>query len=887
MSFVIASLDGRALLELRVTLRRGAEPSTFEAVLTGDAPAVGAPVVLRVADAGTARELRQFQVTRVENLGDGRSRVHGADARHEWAQRPVRARLNPAGGDGTAQAQALPLSAVLARLFALAGLNDAPGAPALVPRNVVCDGSLADAIELACARCGLTLGVNDAGAVLLEPAGETFAPDAARLIAAADSGRAGPAAVIGGPALELTRVTDWQAVIPGDGSAGFPAGEFHDLGRALTAWGIAETQARRAALHEGGFDGLVPATSPNGAARLELLRRHAFRLCRARGFAGPWLPVGGVNDDGTLSPPRLEAAMPRPRGFAPATATGDNFDAGGFAPARDGFELDCERGLVRVQHPPYAVSGGDATLQSRVLAGPPRLRLTIARPGALPPLQVGQGAALHAPHLVAVYDDGVMLNRAALEHGARALLPPPGPRAEYLLAGADGALAIGGRVRVEIAADADGLRTRIVDAPPVPPPESAVESAGAAGDAVAPVPGGPHQPINAFRAGPLILRASGTTPETESAVAARAVARDPRTNNLQLDSFGPLAFPFHLDSLDPARHGRWFFVAGVESVADGRLRVNAGAEIAGKLTVGGLIDPTGLELTPQGSNPGAVAASTLWLDSGDGNRAKIGSNKLAYTSEAGEANTASNVGTGASVFKEKSGVDLKFRRIAGGLNINVAQNTNDITVALSGAVGVSNGGTGQTTEDGAIDAFLGAATARTPDKDSRLAARTGSGQGGYSTVENVLKALRTLTQKTSVIRTDRFLITDESASGAPKYVTLDDLHPNGQAYVMESVEYTGSGSSGKTVTLTGINRAHLLVFFNQSNTGSIWVYLAVPFGATGTVTARALADGSRVTSLSLDAPSAGTSQVLTINNTLSNFNASSNTYRLWVVGTPI
>jgi len=40
--------------------------------------------------------------------------------------------------------------------------------------------------------------------------------------------------------------------------------------------------------------------------------------------------------------------------------------------------------------------------------------------------------------------------------------------------------------------------------------------------------------------------------------------------------------------------------------------------INGKLDVTGLIDPTGLELTPQASNPGLVAAQTLWINNGTG-----------------------------------------------------------------------------------------------------------------------------------------------------------------------------------------------------------------------------------------------------------------------------
>jgi hypothetical protein len=50
--------------------------------------------------------------------------------------------------------------------------------------------------------------------------------------------------------------------------------------------------------------------------------------------------------------------------------------------------------------------------------------------------------------------------------------------------------------------------------------------------------------------------------------------------------------------------------------------------VDGKLTVTGLIDPTGLELAPQAANPGGVAGNTLWMDSGASNRLKQGSTKV-------------------------------------------------------------------------------------------------------------------------------------------------------------------------------------------------------------------------------------------------------------------
>lgn len=72
--------------------------------------------------------------------------------------------------------------------------------------------------------------------------------------------------------------------------------------------------------------------------------------------------------------------------------------------------------------------------------------------------------------------------------------------------------------------------------------------------------------------------------------------------------------------------------------------------VDGKLTVTGLIDPTGLELAPQASNPGGVAANTLWLDSGASNRLKQGtSNVIRASDSATELSDVTSVGSGAII----------------------------------------------------------------------------------------------------------------------------------------------------------------------------------------------------------------------------------------------
>ena len=65
--------------------------------------------------------------------------------------------------------------------------------------------------------------------------------------------------------------------------------------------------------------------------------------------------------------------------------------------------------------------------------------------------------------------------------------------------------------------------------------------------------------------------------------------------------------------------------------SDAKLFWTAGSStltVNGKLTVTGLIDPTGLELTPVGSNPGGTATNTLWMDTGASNALKHGANTV-------------------------------------------------------------------------------------------------------------------------------------------------------------------------------------------------------------------------------------------------------------------
>ncbi len=55
----------------------------------------------------------------------------------------------------------------------------------------------------------------------------------------------------------------------------------------------------------------------------------------------------------------------------------------------------------------------------------------------------------------------------------------------------------------------------------------------------------------------------------------------------------------------------------------------------------------------------------------------------------GEANTISSVGSGSSVFKQKTGTDLELKSIIGGTGISVVGNTNDVTLNLDATPSVT------------------------------------------------------------------------------------------------------------------------------------------------------------------------------------------------------
>jgi hypothetical protein len=92
----------------------------------------------------------------------------------------------------------------------------------------------------------------------------------------------------------------------------------------------------------------------------------------------------------------------------------------------------------------------------------------------------------------------------------------------------------------------------------------------------------------------------------------------------------------------------------------------------------------------------------------------------------GEANTASNVGTGTGVFKQKSGVDLEFKTLLAGFGLSISGGTNEVTIAENTTV--------TTLTDGAtvaVDADLGPHFMLTVAGNRTLSNPTNSAAGKY------------------------------------------------------------------------------------------------------------------------------------------------------------
>jgi hypothetical protein len=124
----------------------------------------------------------------------------------------------------------------------------------------------------------------------------------------------------------------------------------------------------------------------------------------------------------------------------------------------------------------------------------------------------------------------------------------------------------------------------------------------------------------------------------------------------------------------------------------------------------------------------------------------------------GESNTASNVGSGAGWYKQKTGVDLEFKTIVAGGGISVANNTSDLTVST---------------------------TAPQPASSETIEASNFTATMRRINLVDCSAGTITVTPPSSPAIGDRFAVVDAEATAATNNITIDFDTANQKLYAIE------------------------------------------------------------------------------------------------------
>ena len=172
--------------------------------------------------------------------------------------------------------------------------------------------------------------------------------------------------------------------------------------------------------------------------------------------------------------------------------------------------------------------------------------------------------------------------------------------------------------------------------------------------------------------------------------------------------------------------------------------------------------------------------------------------QLSVPNSTGEVNTASNVGAGNQVFKQKTGVDLEFRTLVAGTNVTMVSSTDTITINAAGGGGSSlqvqdegslidnavttlnftgTGVTAAQTSPGVVQI----AVAGGGSGETNTASNLGAGQGVFAQKSGVDLQFKSIVAGTNVsLAADANTITINAAGAAGETNTASNLGGSGE-----------------------------------------------------------------------------------------------------------
>mgnify|MGYP000160874706 CR=1 FL=1 len=180
----------------------------------------------------------------------------------------------------------------------------------------------------------------------------------------------------------------------------------------------------------------------------------------------------------------------------------------------------------------------------------------------------------------------------------------------------------------------------------------------------------------------------------------------------------------------------------------------------------------------------------------------LGSGDITILGGSGEVNTASNIGTGSGIYKQKTGVDLELKTLVQGTGITITSNTNDLTIAST----ITQYTDGLAQSAVVIDSIADSDTTHAPSRNAVFDALATK-----QPLDSDLTAIAALTGTSGFLKTN--------GSGTWSVDTSTFL--TGNESITLSGEASGSGTTGISVTLANSAVIAKVLTGFTSTTGTI------------------------------------------------------------------